>query len=130
MKAARKSLSTARDWRRQWRTRHGDPYRLTDPIARQQALDAERQQERSQLRFILTGVSMRHGEPTPEQTIERETANPLYLKLVAEELRLFGDYDRLAEFIAQLPTDVPGMFHAVLSRLEGDHGGELVEHAL
>jgi hypothetical protein len=130
LKAARKSLSTARDWRRQWRTRHGDPYRLTDPIARQQALDAERQQERSQLRFILTGVSMRHGEPTPEQTIERETANPLYLKLVAEELRLFGDYDRLAEFIAQLPTDVPGMFHAVLSRLEGDHGGELVEHAL
>jgi hypothetical protein len=169
LKAARKSLSTARDWRRQWRTRHGDPYRLTDPIARQQALAAEGQQERSQLRFILTGVARRGSpdpadtpdrqvsapvgrpavdpvarsgdrpqqegdrsqqEPTPEQAIQRDTANPLYLKLVAEELRLFGDYDRLAEFIAGLPTDVPGMFQTVLGRLEGDHGRALVEHAL
>jgi WD40 repeat protein len=130
LKAARKSLSTARDWRRQWRMQHGDPWQLTDPTARERALDAERQQERSQLRFILTGVATRHREPTPRQTIVRETANPLYLKLVAEELRLFGDYDRLAEFIAQLPTDAPGMFHTVLGRLEGDHGRELVEHSL
>jgi WD40 repeat protein len=162
LKAARKSLSTARDWRRQWRARHGDPCRLTDPITRQQALAAEGEQERSQLRFILTGVA-RRGSPdpadtpdrqvsgsvgrlsvdrvarsgdglrqerTPEQTIQRETANPLYLKLVAEELRLFGDYDRLAELIAGLPTDVPDMFQTVLSRLEGDHGRALVEHAL
>ncbi len=30
LKAARKSLSTARDWRRPWRTRHGDPCRLSE----------------------------------------------------------------------------------------------------
>jgi hypothetical protein len=54
----------------------------------------------------------------------------LYLTLVAEELRLFGDYDRMADFIAQLPSDVPGMFHTVLGRFEGDHGRELVEHSL
>jgi hypothetical protein len=106
LKVARKSLSTARDWRRQWRAQHGDPWQITDATARQRALNAEREQERSQMRFILTGVSTRHREPTPEQTISRETANPLYLKLVAEELRLFGDYDRLAAFIARLPTDV------------------------
>jgi telomerase protein component 1 len=70
LKAARKSLSTARDWRRQWRARHGDPCRLTDPIARQQALDAERQQERSQLRFILTGVA-RRGSPDPAEMPDR-----------------------------------------------------------
>ena len=45
-------------------------------------------EDRSQLRYILTGVliSCRH-EPTIQQTIQRETANPLYLHMVAEELR-------------------------------------------
>ncbi len=46
--------------------------------------------------------------------------------MVAEELRLFGDFNRLEQFIAALPTDVPGMFHAVLDRVEQDHGHELV----
>ncbi|NLY02362.1 MAG: DUF4062 domain-containing protein [Rhodopirellula sp.] len=130
LRVARKRLSTARDWRRQWRVGHGDPWQIVDPKAREQALADEREHERSQLRFILTGVRTRHREPTPEQTIQRETANPLYLKLVAEELRLFNDFDRLGDFIDGLPTDVPGMFDAVLGRLEGDHGRELVEHAL
>ena len=86
--------------------------------------------DRSQLRYILTGVYSRRQTPTSEQTIRRETANPLYLMLVAEELRLFGDYQRLPEFIGRLPIDVSGMFHAVLDRLERDHGHELVRRSL
>ena len=118
LQQARKRLTTARRYR-QWRA---------ERVARGEEVPHE--QDRSQLRYILTGMYSRQQTPTPEETMQRETANPLYLKLVAEELRLFGDYDRLAEFIAALPTDVPGMFHTVLDRLEGDHGRELVEHAL
>ena len=118
LQQARKRLTTARKYR-QWRAVR---------VARGEEVPPE--PDHSQLRYILTGVYSRRQTPTPEQTIQRETANPLYLKLVAEELRLFGDYDRLPEFIAQLPIDVPGMFHAVLDRLERDNGRELVEHSL
>ncbi|NUQ62866.1 MAG: DUF4062 domain-containing protein [Pirellulales bacterium] len=118
LQRARKRLTTARKYR-QWRAG-----RLT----RTEQIPAEA--DRSQLRYILTGVYSRQEQPTPEQTVQRETANPLYLKLVAEELRMFGDYDRLGEFIARLPTDVPGMFHMVLDRLDKDCGRDLVQHAL
>jgi hypothetical protein len=86
--------------------------------------------DRSQLRYILTGVASRRHAPTSEQTIQRDTANPLYLALAAEELRLFGEFGGLADFIAHLPTDVPGMFQMVLARLEQDHEREFVAHAL
>ncbi len=118
LQQARKRLTTARRYR-QWRA---------ERVARGE--EAPPEADRSQLRYILTGVYSREQTRAPEETIQRETANPLYLKLVAEELRLFGDYDRLAEFIAGLSTDVPGMFDTVLDRLEGDHSRELVEHAL
>ena len=118
LKSARKSLTSARKYRL-WRKQQ---------MAQGQPVPPE--DDRSQLRYILMGVYSRRYEPTPQQTIQRETANPLYLHLVAEELRLFGSFDRLADFIAALPTDVPGMFQTVLERLEQDHGRELVERAL
>ncbi len=118
LKATRKSLTSARKYRL-WRKQHVAQGQLVPP-----------DEDRSQLRYILTGVYCRRHEPTPQQTIQRETANPLYLHLVAEELRLFGSFDRLADFIAGLPTDVPGMFQTVLERLEQDHGRELVERSL
>ena len=118
LQQARKRLTTARKYRQGRAVR----------VARGEEVPPE--PDRSQLRYILTGVYTRQQTPTPEQTIQRETANPLYLKLVAEELRLFGDYDRLPEFIARLPIDMPGMFLAVLDRLEQDNGRELVEHSL
>jgi KaiC/GvpD/RAD55 family RecA-like ATPase len=115
---ARKRLTTARK-HRLWRKQQ---------MAQGQPVPPD--ENRSQLGYILTGVYCRRHEPTPEQTIQRETTNALYLHLAAEELRLFGSFDRLADFIARLPTDVPGMFQTVLERLEQDHGRELVEHSL
>ena len=135
LQQARKRLTTARKYR-QWRAVR---------VARGEEVPPD--PDHSQLRYILTGVYSRRQTPSvemgtgsdgrevpvpfsPEQVLQRETANPLYLKLVAEELRLFGEYDRLPEFIGHLPIDVPGMFQAVLERLEHDHGRELVEHSL
>jgi len=112
---SRKRLTTIRQWRKA---------RLS------KGLPAPVSEERSQLRFILTGVWKRGQELFEAQAAQRETANPLYLKLVTEELRLFGRFEQLDEFIGSFPSDVDGMFNAVLNRLERDHGRELVENAL
>ncbi|HLF83633.1 MAG TPA: DUF4062 domain-containing protein, partial [Blastocatellia bacterium] len=61
---------------------------------------------------------------------KRESDNPLYLIVACEELRVFGDFERLMERIAGLPDDVAGLFEQVLRRLEGDQGEELVRSAL
>lgn len=113
-----KRLTTARNYRR-WRAERMAQGRPVPP-----------DEDRSQLRHILTGSPCRRPQPTSRQTVPRETANPLYLRLAAEELRLFGHFDRLEEFTSGLPRDVLGMFNAVLDRLEHEHGRELVEHSL
>lgn len=59
-----------------------------------------------------------------------ESDNPLYLIVACEELRVFGEFERVTERIVSLPEDVPFLFEQVLERLEDDHGGELVKDAL
>ncbi len=55
---------------------------------------------------------------------KKETANPLYLKVALEELRIYGGFgkkgERLEELIQKFPTDVVDMFVYILNRLEGD----------
>lgn len=126
---SRKRLTTARKWRQAWQEKHLRQTRRGAEAERHE-IASHRQHEQSQLRYILTGVYSRWQTPRPEQIVERETANPLYLKLVAEELRLFGDFEQLESFIAGLPTDVNGMFHMLLERLERDRGRDLVEQSL
>jgi tetratricopeptide (TPR) repeat protein len=67
---------------------------------------------------------------SPEQTgalLDRPGAdNPLWLRVALEELGLVGRYETLGEQIAALPGDGPELFQAVLERVEGDHGRELV----
>jgi tetratricopeptide (TPR) repeat protein len=53
--------------------------------------------------------------------------NPLYLRVALEELRLFGKFEELTPRIKSLAKDISGLFDQVLSRLEEDHGNELVE---
>lgn len=55
--------------------------------------------------------------------------NPLYLRTVLEELRLFGSFEHLTERIETMPSDLHGLFEQVLARLEDDHGSELVANA-
>lgn len=59
-----------------------------------------------------------------------ESDNPLYLIVVCEELRVFGEFEKVTERITSLPDDVPMLFEQVLERLEYDHGKELVKSAL
>lgn len=59
-----------------------------------------------------------------------ESDNPLYLIVACEELRVFGEFERVTERIKSLPGDVPVLFEQVLERLERDHGKELIKSAL
>ena len=61
---------------------------------------------------------------------KRESASPLYLMVACEELRLFGEYERVTDRIERLPGDVEGALEQMLQRVEHDHGIELVESAL
>lgn len=68
-------------------------------------------------------------------------SNPLWLKTLAEELRLFGSHDALAQRLHELlsaPRDkasdeapmLEDLFVHVLARVEGDHGRSLIRDAL
>eukprot|EP00741_Cyanophora_paradoxa_P005375 tig00000880_g5213.t1 len=59
-----------------------------------------------------------------------ESASPLYLAVACEELRLFGVYEKLTAKIASLPEDMPGLIDAVLERLEGFLGPDMVRDSL
>jgi len=59
-----------------------------------------------------------------------EADNPLYLIVACEELRVFGEFERVTNRITSLPDNIPALFEQVLERLEGDHGEELVKSAL
>ncbi|XP_011406078.1 PREDICTED: telomerase protein component 1-like [Amphimedon queenslandica] len=61
---------------------------------------------------------------------KREAGNPLYLLLACEELRMFGVYEEVGAFLKKLPTTTAGLLQDVLSRLEEEHGAELVSSAL
>jgi len=59
-----------------------------------------------------------------------ESDNPLYLVVACEELRVFGEFEKVTERITSLPNDVPMLFEQVLERLEHDHGEEIVKSGL
>ncbi len=65
-----------------------------------------------------------------------QTANPLYLQVILEELRLFGNFSKLAErlkYYLEAKT-IPDLYQKVLARLEEDYqlpeSPHLVSHAL
>lgn len=59
-----------------------------------------------------------------------DSSSPLYLSVAAEELRLFGIYELLTEFIRMMPEHVPALYAAVLRRLEAAHGVEVCRAAM
>ena len=60
------------------------------------------------------------------------TCNPLYLRAVLDELRQFGEHEkvevRAADYLKS--QDLPGLFDRILTRWEEDFGAELVRHSL
>lgn len=66
-----------------------------------------------------------------ELLAKTDARSPLYLKAACEELRNFAVYEKMSSFLRDtLPPTVPLLFAALLERLDGDHGRELVALAL
>ena len=61
---------------------------------------------------------------------KREASNPLYLRLACEELRIFGIYHEISNFLKKMPATLPALLQEVLNRLEIDHGQEFLSAAL
>ena len=97
-------------------------------------------------RQLLTEYLKRFNKSLPadllNQALEHPLANnPLWLKTLAEELRLFGSHERLSNRLSTLlgspkgkdknePPTVDDLFEHVLQRIEGDQGRKLVQDAL
>ena len=61
---------------------------------------------------------------------KKESGKPLYLTILAEELRLFGEYERINEKIKGSAETIEGLFEQVFDRLEKDNDPELVRDAM
>lgn len=61
---------------------------------------------------------------------KREASNPLYLHLACEELRVFGVYEGVTNFLRKMPATIPNLLQEVLARLETEHGTDFLSTAL
>ncbi|XP_069507845.1 telomerase protein component 1 isoform X2 [Ambystoma mexicanum] len=62
--------------------------------------------------------------------IKKDSRQPLYLKLVSEELRTFAVYEKVSEMIKNFPATLPPLVQQVLGNLEKEHGIETVTISL
>jgi len=95
---------------------------------------------------LLTAYLRRYNKTLPTDLQARAldhplAGNPLWLKTLAEELRLFGSHEELERRLTTLlghpkgkapeePPTVDDLFEHVLARIEHDHGQKLVRNAL
>ena len=52
--------------------------------------------------------------------------SPLYLKLACEEIRLFGVYEKVSDYLHLMSQTTPLLIEFVLNRIEGNYGQDLV----
>lgn len=89
-----------------------------------------------QLHFIERSLAKVGKTLTPEQAnrviSHQQAGNPLFLRTLLDELRVFGHHEALDRRIDWYlkADDIPALYSRVLERLEGDHGRELVRLAL
>ena len=57
---------------------------------------------------------------------KRDSGSPLFLKLVCDELRLFGVYEKLIQHIRALPQNIPKLIEFSFSRIETESGKQLI----
>lgn len=97
-------------------------------------------------RQLLTEYLRRFNKSLPAELLSQAmdyplANNPLWLKTLAEELRLFGSHEELSNRLRTLlgrplgkdktePPTVDDLFEHVLQRIEGDQGQKLVRDAL
>jgi tetratricopeptide (TPR) repeat protein len=91
------------------------------------------EEERLQLIPTFLGVWSKALSPGRVKAIATapQTANPLYLRVLLEELRVFGSHDQLKPKIDDYlaASSVTALYQKVLRRLEEDYGEELVQRA-
>ena len=61
---------------------------------------------------------------------KKDAANPLYLHLACEELRVFGIYEKVNAFLKKMPPTVSNLLQDVLLRLEMEHTSDVLSAAL
>ncbi|XP_064629063.1 TPR repeat-containing protein DDB_G0287407-like isoform X2 [Lineus longissimus] len=61
---------------------------------------------------------------------KESSANPLWLSIACEELRMHGDYKGILDKINSFPDDLLDLLSQVLSRLENEQGGKLITATL
>lgn len=89
--------------------------------------------DREQRKKIIGAFLGEYSKSLTQEQIERiaddeKSAVPLFLRTLIEELRVFGEYERLNERVEYYlnATDVDDLFQRVLERLERDYGTRLV----
>jgi len=84
----------------------------------------------------VTGYLKEIKKEFPNPTVTRsffskvKTGNPLYIQVALEELRVFGQFEKVAERVKALPDDIPALFAQVLERIEGDFTPALVKDCM
>lgn len=76
---------------------------------------------------ILRQYNKRLDERQMSMLLEKQgSANPLWLTLACEELRVYGVFDLMDEKIASLSDDLISLEEQVLTRFEEENGGQVV----
>jgi nephrocystin-3 len=91
--------------------------------------------EKSARQALITEYLQQYGKRLADKPMEYllahpQTANPLYLQVILEELRVFGEFDKLEQHLkGYLKTKtIPALYEKVLARLEADYQPEGFEH--
>jgi nephrocystin-3 len=91
--------------------------------------------EESARQALITEYLQQYGKrladkPMQDLLAHSQTANPLYLQVILEELRVFGEFDKLEDHLkGYLQTKtIPTLYEKVLARLEADYQPEGFEH--
>lgn len=53
--------------------------------------------------------------------------SPLYLRLACEELRLYGVYEKVSDYLHEMSQTTPQLIEFVLNRIEANYGKALVK---
>lgn len=61
---------------------------------------------------------------------KKDATKPLFLHLACEELRVFGVFEEVSQFLKALPPTLPDLLQEVLARLERELGEEVISTAL
>ncbi|MCX5698057.1 MAG: tetratricopeptide repeat protein [Candidatus Omnitrophica bacterium] len=108
------------------------PGRSSDALKKRNwpELNIQPMEKNEQKKYIIDYLQQYRKALTPAQidkiTQKKQSSNPLYLRTLLEELRVFGlheDLDRKIDYYLQAET-VDGLFNLVLERLEEDYEKE------